>query len=264
MKRGQIGFFFILGVLLLLSVALLFFAGGFQYKTAKIKVHEIAKETPPSFVSLRKLIESCVDQTAELAVFYLGFIGGDVKPDPWAKQFLKQPYFVYNKYYTIPYYTYEEKPLMLSDDEIKRDILARYMDINLQKCTNDFIEFPQYIVKDQSPSTIVDLSDEEVIFSVNYPVHAAKEEIQENIPSDYISRINVRLKEILSIARVITNFAAEDDRLIHWDFMTDVTSRDYNITAYTEKDKTLIYRIIDLNNTIDNEHYKYQFGVKIK
>lgn len=264
MKKGQISFYYILGVLLLFSIVLLYFSGGIKFGTLRTRGEAAATESAPGFTAIHKLIETCVDQTAKLAVFYLGFIGGDVLPDPWVAQFPKEPYFTYDTSYKIPYYVYEEKPLMLSDDQIKQDILARYMDTKLQKCTNKFQALPFFTTREEAPSTTVDLSDEEVIFSVHYPVHATKGDTKENIGPDYVSRVRVRLKDILSVARIVTLFAVEDDRLIHWDYMTDVTKLYYNITMYTERDKTLLYRIIDLNNTIDNEPYKYQFGVKIK
>ncbi len=264
MKKGQISFYYILGILLLFSIVLLYFSGGIKFGTLKTKGEAVTTESAPGFTAIHKLIETCIDQTAKLAVFYLGFLGGDVSPDPWTTQFPQEPYFVYDKDYRIPYYIYEEKPLMLSDEQIKHDILARYMDTKLQKCTNKFKALPLFAVREEAPSTTVDLSDEEVIFSVHYPVHATKGDTKENIGPDYVTRVRVRLKEILSIGRTITRFAAENDRIIHWDYMTDVTKLYYNMTAYTERDKTLLYRIIDLNNTIDNEPYKYQFGVKVQ
>jgi len=263
MKKGQISFYYILGVLLLFSIVLLYFSGGIRFGALRTRGEAATTENAPGFTAIHKLIETCIDQTAKLAVFYLGFIGGNVLPDPWAAQFPKEPYFAYDKSYRIPYYVYEENFLMLTDDQIKKDILSRYMNTKLQKCTNTFKALPLFAVREERPSTNVDLTDEEVIFSVHYPVHATKRDTKENIGPDYVSRVKVRLLEILSIARTITRFAAEDDRQIHWDYMTEVTKLYYNITAYTERDKTLLYRIIDLNNTIDNEPYKYQFGVKI-
>ncbi len=264
MKKGQVSFFLILGILFLFSVMLLYFNGGIKFWTSETKGEAVTTETAPRFEAIQKLIESCVDQTARLAVFYLGFIGGDVTPDPWTAQFLQAPYFIYDRLYKIPYYVYESKILMLSDDQIKADILARYMDSNLPKCTDGFKAVSYFVVREELPSTIVTLTDAEVVFSVHYPIYATKGDRSEKIGPDYTSHVWVRLKEILAIARKITQFAGEDDRLIQWDFMTDVTKKHYNITAYTEKDKTIIYRIIDLNNTIDNEPYKYQFGVRIK
>ncbi|MBI4441004.1 hypothetical protein HY639_02445 [Candidatus Woesearchaeota archaeon] len=262
MQKGQVSFFFILGILLLLSISLLYFLGGIKYTELRTKGHAVTTETAPGFLAVHKLIETCVDQTAKLAVFYLGFIGGDVSPDPWILQ-SPSAYFSYDQYYRIPYYVYEGRALMLSDEEIKRDILARYMNTKLPKCTNGFVTLPMFRVVEELPSTDVTLTDEEVLFSVTYPVQAFKGDTKENIGPQYVAHVRVRLLDILSIARAITLFAAEDDRLIRWDFMTDVTTRHYNITAYTERDKTLIYRIIDLNNTIDNEPYKYQFGVRV-
>jgi len=55
-----------------------------------------------------------------------------------------------------------------------------------------------------------------------------------------------------------------NDRYIHWDYMTDVSNKNYNITTYTEDDSTIIYRIIDLENEIEKEPYIFQFANKIK
>ncbi len=262
MKKGQMSFFFILGILLLFSILFVYFGANIKVWMSKIKGESATVESAPGFVAIQKMIETCIDQTAKLAVFYLGFIGGDVAPDPWIIQFMPA-YFAYDNHYRIPYYVYEEKVLMLSDEHIKTDILAHYMDTKLQACTNGFKALPYFVVKEEKPTTTVILTDEEVVFSVIYQVSATKGDTTEKIGPYYTSHVRVRLKEILSIARTIVQSAHEDQRLIMWDYMTDITKRYYNITAYTEKDKTLVYRIIDLNNTIDNEPYKYQFGVKI-
>ena len=42
-----------------------------------------------------------------------------------------------------------------------------------------------------------------------------------------------------------------------------MSNRNYNITAYTHDENTIIYRIIDLENEIDDEPYIFQWANKI-
>lgn len=253
-KRAQVTI--ILAVALIILVAFFILSTAKKEDTSKLDVGVSNVQIDDS--NLRTFIQSCVDKVAKNAVFYLGFVGGNLKNDAFSK------YFLVDSYYKIPYYYYEGSSLMLSEDGFRNLVLAKYMNNNIRKCTNNFIAFENLRIVDSSAKTRVELSDDEVIFNVKYPVSINRGFSIRNLDQNYISVVKVRLKEILQIAQTIVANEVKNDRHIHWDYLTDISNKNYNITAYTENDDTIIYRIIDLENEIDKEPYIFQFANKVK
>ena len=209
-------------------------------------------------LNLRNFVQSCVDSVAKNAVFYLGFIGGHLQNEPFPN------FFYYDSYYRIPYYYYDGESQILTEDGFMNLVLAKYMNDNLRKCTNNFKAFQDTRIVDANVKTKVDLTDNEVIFNLVYPVSINRVFQVRNIDRNYITEVKVRLKEIINIAQNIVENEVKDDRQIHWNYLTDVSNRNFNITAYTEDDNTIIYRITDLDNEIDKEPYVFQWANKIK
>jgi len=217
------------------------------------------------YANINTFVQTCVDNTAKYALFYLGFIGGDITPDPFSEK-SATPYFIYDQYYKIPYFYSEGLRLIPGKNNVKPffiDILETYVNQQLKSCTKKFVSFPNVEVKEEGVKTRIALTDSEAVFNVNYPVYASIAGERKLLGPDYMSRIPVRLDEILGISEAIVTRLEVDDRIIHWDFLTEVSRRDYNITAYTEMEKTLVYRIVDENNDLFNEPYIFQFAVKV-
>lgn len=253
-KRGQVTFFVAAGILII---------GGFILfaiirDTGTSKLEPEIENVRIDDANLRNFAQSCVDKTAKDAVFYLGFIGGNLKEDAF-------PYFYnFDTSYRIPYYYHEGQSFILTEQEFKELVLAKYMNEKLRECTNGFKSFKNIRIVDKSPKTNVELSDNEAVFDVEYPVSVNRAFSSRNIDKNYVTEVKARLKDIIAIATHIVADEAENDRYIHWDYLTDVSNRNYNITAYTHDENTIIYRIIDLENEIDDEPYIFQWANKIK
>lgn len=253
-RSAQIAVFFFIGLIILTSLIIL--STSYKEDTSKLDVGIEAVQIDDA--NLRSFIQFCVDTVAKDAVFYLGFVGGNLKNDAFPQ------FFFVDSFYKVPYYYYEGTSLILTEDGFKNLVLAKYMNDNIRKCTNNFRAFRNARIVDANAKTNVEMSDDEVIFNVRYPVSINRLFSSRNLEPNYIAVVKVRLKELIQIAQNIVQNEVRKDRHIHWDFMTDISSRNYNITAYTEHDNTIIYRIIDLENEMDKEPYIFQFANKIK
>jgi len=253
-KRGQITAYFIIA----LVVAATFLILGTAKKDNASKLDVGMENVRVDDSNLRAFVESCVNTAAKNAVFYLGFVGGNLKDD------IFKQYYPIGTIYKIPYYYYEGASLILTEDGFKNLVLAKYMNDNLRKCTNNFKAFENARIVDSNVKTNVELSGNEAIFNVRYPVSINHGFSVKNLDPDYIAVVRVRLKDILQIAQNIVENEVKNGRHINWDYLTEVSKRNYNITAYTENDNTLVYRIIDLENEIDKEPYVFQWANKIK
>jgi len=244
-----------ISIALIILIAFILLSTASKENTSKL---DVAVETVRiDDANIRNFVQSCVDLVAKNAVFYLGFKGGNLKNDVFDK------YFYIDSFYKIPYYYYEGNSLIFTEDGFKNLVLAKYMNDNLRKCTNNFEAFQNTRIVDANARTSVELTDNEAIFNIIYPVSINRGFSVHNLDRDYITEVKVRLKDIIAIARHIVANEVENDRYVHWDYLTDISNRNYNITAYTEDDNTIIYRLVDLENEIDKEQYIFQWANKI-
>ena len=256
-KRGQVGIFFIILFVVILGISLILLLNKEPAESTKAEREKI---TGIDDSNVRNFVESCVTKTAKEALFYLGFIGGKLKPDPFEIYYsygdnLKVPYFYLegNNNIPIPY-----------DEDFWESMLDRYMRANFESCVNNFESFKGLTIKHGKTGSDAEFTDREVIFKITFPITIVRDFQENNLDPEYVVKIESRLRDILNITSTIVEKEVKNDRYIHWDYLTEVGNNGYNITAYTEEDNTIIYRIIDLENNIDNEFYIFQFANKIK
>ncbi len=252
-KAGQTTLFIILGLLILLGVLL------YSFSVLKEKPAETAKKQSVVTAEdqpIKVFVDSCVEQTAKLALFFFGFIGGGLEPPVY------EHFFVYNPNYKIPYLYGEGKTQYLTGDFVE-NTLGRYMDTKLRKCTGGFSAFPGTHISDESPKTKVQLLENEVVFTVAYLVTVERDGKKSQLGPEFSTRIPVRLKEMTETTNHIIEQKQQDQSLIHWDYLTEVSHKNFNVTAYTEVNATIVYRIVDEKHEVTGEPYIFQFAVKI-
>src|SRR3989338_3288335 len=95
-KRGQLTIFFIFLFVLIIAV---FFVVSLGKDEAKSTVGTgIKQELSIDDQNVRNFAENCLEKTGKEALFYLGFVGGNLKPDPFAL------YYSFDDEYKVPYF----------------------------------------------------------------------------------------------------------------------------------------------------------------
>ena len=257
-KRGQFAVFTIMIIIIIVGFLVYLSLGKEDVKSQAIPEKEKVFLTDDN--NIRNFAESCVEQTSKHALFYLGFVGGNIIPDSFDK------YFSYDNYFKVPYFYFEgeNKIPVPYDENYWETLLEKYVDLNLKNCINDFGSFKGIQITHGNTKSNVQFTDQEVIFNVEFPVTVTRNSQENSIAPKYIKRISLRLRDILGIVSTIVEQEVENDLYIHWDYLTDMTQKNYNITAFTETDNTIIYKIVDLQDKIDDEFYVFQFANKIK
>lgn len=248
-KRGQITLFIIVGLVLILGVIIFFLmrdsASGMDARAAQIK-DEDAKE-------VYFFIKDCQRDAGQEALFYFGYEGGRTEFFPHKYDYSD---------YSVPYYFYEGVSYMPDENELDRMILSKYMDDNLLKCINNFEGFPGLRVIYENPQTSTKIASKSVVFDTDFEVTVYKGEKEIQVGPDFRFEYQVRLGEILTITKTIIENQLTNELFIHWDYITDKTNDGFQITAYTEKDNTIVYRIIDEKNELYDADYLFQFANK--
>ena len=255
-RRGQTTLFIILGVLLLLSVVL-YVVMNYVLKEKSEQQSKKELETTAENLPIKAFVDSCVTQTAKVALFLFGFVGGGVTPEAYEMS------FAYDGRYKIPYLYREGKAVFLTSSFVE-NTLERYVDSKLQKCTGDFSGFPDAHVIGEKPRTKAQVLENEVFFTVTYPLTVERGEKKSMLGPAFSTHVPLRMKEILLLANEIVALKQQDQDLIHWDYLTEITRKGYNVTAYAEVNSTIVYRLVDNNYELLGEPYVFQFAVKIK
>jgi len=257
-KKSQITVFIILLFVIGIAFSFVVLVGK---ETAKSESSTSVKKTlSVDDADVRNFVESCVSVTAKQALFYLGFVGGRLEPDAFVT------YFSIDEKYKIPYFYVEGNnniPVPY-EEEYWENLLDQYIELNFESCISNFSSFKGYTIEYGESISNTEFTDREVVFNVDFPVTIIRDFQEVNLDPRYIDGINVRLRDILNFITTIVEKEVKNDKYIHWDYLTKISDIDYDITAYTEDDNTIIYRIIDLENKIDDEPYVFQFANKIE
>lgn len=250
-KRGQVTIFIVLGIVVILAAVVLVFmisSGNDQNYDAEGKVI-----TDPEVKNVDSFIRDCLLKSSQEALFYLGYTGGNVGYFPKS--------FSYDSY-DVAYYYYEGVSYMPSYEDVTDNILGKYVEQNIVECINDFDDFENLKIEYVNPVTDVVIAQESVVFKINFPVSVFRGGQKIDLGPEFRSEINARLKDMLDITNNIVANQIKNELFVHWDYMTDKTKDNFGVTAYTEEDNTIVYRIIDEENNLFEEPYIFQFANK--
>jgi hypothetical protein len=241
-KRGQISIFIIIGVTILFIFMLISYL---NLKTNKFDKIIISTEDIP----IKNYIDSCLKLTGDEALVLLGIRGGYIE--------LREPYLQLNNFSTN-YLFYLGESLIPSKETIE-DELSNYINKNLEKCVN-FSIFDGVLLSGGEISTNAVISEENVIFVVQWPIIISKGEKQTQI-SKFTSQHNINLLKIINKAESIVEMEKYLNRFIDTIYLA---SLEINITFATYPNMTVVYRLIDDASEIDRTKYRFIFANKLK
>ncbi|MSR86356.1 hypothetical protein EXS74_03090 [Candidatus Woesearchaeota archaeon] len=197
-KRGQLTLLIILGLLVVSSVGLVYY-----YKD-QIFLSEWERERTQSLLipteaeELHDQIGNCVSSLASAGITLLGQQGGYITlPEDPIGQGSQNPFsnsleiFAASDFKTV-YWFYQaangvdhSQVPTISDMEYD---LSQFMNNNLATCANDFDLFTRYNATAAEISTEVEILDDTVLFTVNYPVHIAQDDFTFDFDAFYVSQ----------------------------------------------------------------------------
>jgi hypothetical protein len=170
-KKSQTTLFIILAVLIVGIMSSILIFGNHKQSENSLNSDYIYSFT-----------QDCVKQTAEDSVYYIGSTGG---------------YFASPNLSTesnIAYYLYNKNNYIPSKEQIEKE-LAKYVNQMLFFCTKDFIDFPDFQIKQDKISSDVKILDGKVVFNIKYPLSITKNNKTEQI-TNFESEIPVRLNVV--------------------------------------------------------------------
>lgn len=222
-KRAQTSVFIIIGLVILISFALII---SLQRGDSPDRQPETEESELEVYVS------QCLYETSEGALQTVGMQAGYTDlPEVNTEDYSIDSPYLSMQGLTLPYWEYEEHegipasemPPLYKENEGDYSIqsqLEEYIEENLDNCINGFRAFESQNVKVQekdSPEATVDFTDEEVLVDLEYPLEINK---NKSIARQELfkAELPVRLKKVYNLAKDITEAEREgaflEERLI--------------------------------------------------
>lgn len=140
--------------------------------------------------------------------------------------------------------------------------LSSYVNENLAYCTNNFNEFPSFIVNQSKITSLVKFDRDKINIKVNYPVEI-KKGTQTFKLNNFEYEQDSRLFSIYDIANKIVNLQFNDKENICLSCLSDLSSQNNVTIDLNEYDNdTIIFTINDKNLLINKVPLELKFAVK--
>jgi len=199
-KRGQITVFIIIGIMVLLLIAIIFY---FQKQGAEIRPKKpIEQKLGP----VEAYISSCIETLGKEAVLKMGQSGGYVylpkEVDVYPAAHISEDALGMLK---VPMWYYNDKSYMPSIEEMQFQI-SLYLNNSIRECLRNFEPLKnEYDIRETgNPVFTVTIADEDVVIETSYPLDVNLKARQEKYKVEKFSTIiPVRLKRVYSLARAI-------------------------------------------------------------
>ncbi|MEK6960345.1 MAG: hypothetical protein AABX47_04170 [Nanoarchaeota archaeon] len=283
-RRGQATVFIILGILIILAGYAIFISvqssSGPSFEMPAVTRQSAA--TGEAY-NVKSFIQTCVDITAKEAVDAFGMYGGEEKPS------LLKPVLITGDY-TIPYYAFKGTGILPANTAIAQDILSSYVNKHLPECLLNFYDFTSVTVRGArinntpkefdlsllGPSPVegnmikteARIGQDNVMFTVDYPVIVEKGDRNTYLTDKYTSLADARIGPMLDISRRIVNLNMDDPEVVDWPTIYDTNhAGQFNMTYILTEDNengvtgAVIYQIIDKRPSRGQDPFLIRFAV---
>lgn len=250
-KRGQITVFLVVGIVVLLLAALLFFV----ISKSQISMLEVEEEETKAFnwvkPALQLYIEDCIKETADPSVYLLAVQGGIIYPDEDSKILLTD--------YGIVNYAWINGMNGLSKQKMQKD-LAEYLVENIDLCL-DFETFEKQglqIVPDYDKMKAEFAIQEKMIsITFNFPLKVSLPTGDEINLEAYSVQMNSNFGEMLSAVENLNMPNIDLNDLIDLPYQPVVFPYDESVTVYSlssdDAQEPLAFMFAVRNDYPDNE-----------
>jgi hypothetical protein len=222
MKKAQITPFIVIGLILLTGITIFLIV-----KDGGIKTLSVPNEISPVYSSM----QSCIEKNLEDSIEYISSRGG---------------------YYDLPensndmeiaYYIYKNENLMPSKEKLGEEI-GKYINNDILFCLDDFSENSEFFVQSGDPNSTIEIKDNEIIASINYPLSITKNN-KTYFLNNFETKTETRLGIIYRVVKQIIDEQISNKDGICIDCLYDL-SVENNLTIKTlDYNEDMIYIIND-------------------
>ncbi|MBU0958050.1 MAG: hypothetical protein KKF56_04550 [Nanoarchaeota archaeon] len=241
-KKGQITFFVVMAILLIVGIIIIFFIKSGSFSVDKAVNSQVSE--------IDEAIQGCTESALLSGARLVGLQGGFAIV-PGLNLTLNSS--------NMGYGFYEGDILLPSLTRIENEI-ASYIDLMLPFCLESS-DFSNFELSEKFSSSVVSIDDNIVIAYSDFFVFIVKEDETFLIDKTYEVEIDLQLKKIHEVASEIVSKEKADPDFIDLDYLT---SSEFDIDIIPYSDDIIIYSIVDRNSELNGVPYVFRFGNKIR
>lgn len=265
-KRGQITLFILLGVVLIIAIAFLYYMN--LQSAGSVRVTEAGQE---EFLSIEEFISTCITKSAAESGYYISeHAGWQYTPDN-PTDYVVDPYGgtitrVYDK-------NLAEPVLLLDLDEVEYNYAGKVRRLILA-CVDDFQIFKNmnYYVEYKSPQVTATILQNFSIIETNFPVTITKGDMTKKFNEFPPVRVPLRIGRYYEIAKYLIKHAIENPTsFIPLTYLSDLYINEDIKSSAPPIGKTQLYYLYDdtPDTTLysklynDDKIYAFRMGVTV-
>jgi len=250
-KRGQVTVFVILGILIIVALAVIFYLYG-----ERLKLSLKQEEFDFSRVEvIKNYFESCIEKSGNEALALIGKQGGEIDPGFYKNwQGNKVSYLCYTTSYAA---CYNKKPFLL---EFVQNEVNNYVKQQLISCTNDLQDVARsrgYIIQASTLNVNTQINPYNAIIEANYPITIKSGSATQIQLNDFSKIINIPLGRLIKVADDIVDMEINNPQgIVFYDGYMIRQNGEIEIQRHTIDD-TEIYI-----TRVRNNPYQFQFAIQ--
>ncbi|MFA5856751.1 MAG: hypothetical protein WC867_05305 [Candidatus Pacearchaeota archaeon] len=243
MKKGQISIFIILGIIILISILLLFIFSKKDILNEKQKELNYLFDKDEFF----QKVNNCIDKSTLEAVQIVGLKGGYFEaPENSLK----------TENLEISYALIEGKINTVSLEEMSNQ-LKNYIVIALPIC---FSENSDYNINElETPVVEVEINYENINFKINFPITVNNFNNSVLFNDVYTKTLDIDLGNVYKTEKIIVSDLKNNPDFIQF---TKLSRLDHEVEITPYKDGIFIYTIVSKTKESQLNTYYYRFAVK--
>ena len=242
MKKSQISYTMLLGVIILTFSFILFFSINKQKPSDSESI---------SFESVKVYVDQCLKSSLEQAILTTGIQGG-LYNDSYNS--------LYYLFYALPYYSSGTTKSVIPLDIIEKQISYNTQD-NLIYCLNDFEPLKPigFTFEDSEPTAKALITDSQVIVDLSYPFKVVIGSTVRGF-NKFSASVPSRYKLVHSVASNIAEDFSKDPARICISCMIDYAHpKDLNISVTNFGEKDVVVSILDKKVKINDNYFVFNF-----
>ncbi len=253
-KKAQVTIFVVLGVVLLILAAVIFYL---NYGSEQLSQQLASASIIPGLAApIKASIDSCLEQTAIDALIYTSSQGG---------YFELPKYSVKSGFSGVPYYFYENKQIVPSISKIENEI-SSYINEELLFCLENFIQFRKegFEIDSGKATTRTLISENTMDFKVKFPVKMQKGDFAFSLDSFDYSIHGARFKEVYAASKILSSGMVKSSDDICFSCVLDVVSgHNLRIEINRLDENIFLFTLLD-DSGMAGETLKFSFAHKYR
>ncbi len=205
-RLGQVSIFIIIAIVVVVGIAIFYFTSMKTTSSGLNRQFSSNTVVQAKFNQLIVSTQACIDMSTTDALNIIGIQGG----------YFDAPvkYLDINGTF-IPYYFYEDTTYAPSISKVEGE-LGKAVDFSIDVCLKEVKTLnPDFKLEYDNAKTIVNISQEEVLFKINLPIKVSKEDRTMVINLiDAPKTYDLPLYDILNLGKYIADLSKQDGKMV--------------------------------------------------